>query len=160
MNLVLFQTLRVQLAPAVRLVLINGRDLREEEKNKIERKMPSLKLVQSVLVVSGIALMLLQEVQMESVPGEDDGDTNNDKIGRVIYDQRQSGKYNIHLVIKDVAIIEMGQNEIEDVGNKSRNLYLENMSKFYSRVKIRSTCDNIYDFVQSFVNPKRDYVNP
>lgn len=35
--------------------------------------------------------------------------------GRIVYDQRQTGKYNIHVVIKDVAIIEMDQNEIADV---------------------------------------------
>lgn len=34
-----------------------------------------------------------------------------------IYDQRQNGKYNIHVVIKDVAIIEMDQNEISEVSN-------------------------------------------
>ncbi|EDW74818.1 uncharacterized protein Dwil_GK15697 [Drosophila willistoni] len=33
---------------------------------------------------------------------------------RVLYDQRQSGKYNIHVSIKDVAIIEVDQNEIVD----------------------------------------------
>uniref|UniRef100_A0A1A9WUU9 Uncharacterized protein n=1 Tax=Glossina brevipalpis TaxID=37001 RepID=A0A1A9WUU9_9MUSC len=44
----------------------------------------------------------------EAEPVKDESTVN----GRVLYDQRQSGKYNIHIIIKDVAIIEMDQNEI------------------------------------------------
>lgn len=39
---------------------------------------------------------------------DDDSDKN---MTQVVYDQRQSGKYNIHLSIKDVAIIEMAEND-------------------------------------------------
>lgn len=42
---------------------------------------------------------------------------NETSDARTIYDQRQNGKYNIHVVIKDVAIIEMDQNEISEVSN-------------------------------------------
>ncbi|XP_034652921.1 uncharacterized protein LOC117891529 [Drosophila subobscura] len=37
-----------------------------------------------------------------------------DGSGRVVFDQRQTGKYNIHVSIKDVAIIEVGQNDLSD----------------------------------------------
>ncbi|SPP75479.1 uncharacterized protein LOC117582587 [Drosophila guanche] len=37
-----------------------------------------------------------------------------DGSGRVVFDQRQTGKYNIHVSIKDVAIIEVGQNDLTD----------------------------------------------
>ncbi|ALC41532.1 CG15905 [Drosophila busckii] len=36
------------------------------------------------------------------------------EVGRALYDQRQTGKYNIHVSIKDVAIIEVDQNELAD----------------------------------------------
>lgn len=39
---------------------------------------------------------------------DDDSEKN---VTQVVYDQRQSGKYNIHLSIKDVAIIEMAEND-------------------------------------------------
>ncbi|EDW32605.1 GL11729 [Drosophila persimilis] len=37
-----------------------------------------------------------------------------DGSGRVVFDQRQTGQYNIHVSIKDVAIIEVGQNDLTD----------------------------------------------
>ncbi|XP_073820907.1 uncharacterized protein [Musca autumnalis] len=43
-----------------------------------------------------------------------DADGSHEENARIVYDQRQSGKYNIHVVIKDVAIIEMGQNDFQD----------------------------------------------
>lgn len=44
---------------------------------------------------------------------------NDNEAGRVLYDQRQTGKYNIHVSIKDVAIIEVDQNELADVSGKT-----------------------------------------
>lgn len=38
-------------------------------------------------------------------------DESEKNLTQVVYDQRQSGKYNIHLSIKDVAIIEMAEND-------------------------------------------------
>lgn len=35
--------------------------------------------------------------------------------GRVVFDQRQTGRFNIHVSIKDVAIIEVGQNGLAEV---------------------------------------------
>ncbi|XP_075153958.1 uncharacterized protein LOC142227357 [Haematobia irritans] len=81
--------------------------------------MQSIKLVQCVVVVFYVVLVHLQEVHM--VSDEDDANVN----GRIIYDQRQSGKYNIHVVIKDVAIIEMGQNEIEDSSYNDEDYYYD-----------------------------------
>ncbi|KAH8298455.1 hypothetical protein KR044_003628 [Drosophila immigrans] len=72
-----------------------------------------------------IMLQVLQ-VQMQPVdivepvpmpmpmPMPEDADNNNNDAGRVLYDQRQTGKYNIHVSIKDVAIIEVDQNELAD----------------------------------------------
>lgn len=42
-------------------------------------------------------------------PGPDGGRSG------VVFDQRQTGKYNIHVSIKDVAIIEVGQNGLAEV---------------------------------------------
>ncbi|KAH8355113.1 hypothetical protein KR093_005975 [Drosophila rubida] len=67
------------------------------------------------LVLMAIMLQVLQ-VQMQPLDnmepvGADDSDN---EAGRVLYDQRQTGKYNIHVSIKDVAIIEVDQNELAD----------------------------------------------
>lgn len=72
--------------------------------------MVSVKLVKNILVFC-VLLMHVRGGRFEA--GADDASTDGE--ARIIYDQRQSGKYNIHVVIKDVAIIEMDQNEIEDV---------------------------------------------
>ncbi|XP_013097872.2 uncharacterized protein LOC106080832 [Stomoxys calcitrans] len=84
-----------------------------------KRKMQSIKLVQCVVVVFCVALIHLPGVHMDT----DEDETN--VSGRIIYDQRQSGKYNIHVVIKDVAIIEMGQNEIEDSSYNDEDYYYD-----------------------------------
>lgn len=40
------------------------------------------------------------------------GTVGDGAFPRITYDQRQSGKYNVHIVIKDVAIIEMDRNQV------------------------------------------------
>lgn len=45
-----------------------------------------------------------------ALPLKNDEDLEKNST-QVFYDQRQNGKYNIHLSIKDVAIIEMGEND-------------------------------------------------
>lgn len=70
------------------------------------------------LVTSLLLMVLVLQVQMQ--PLEDsDNDGNDNEAGRVLYDQRQTGKYNIHVSIKDVAIIEVDQNELADVSGKT-----------------------------------------
>ncbi|XP_061388744.1 uncharacterized protein LOC133323859 [Musca vetustissima] len=54
-----------------------------------------------------------------------DEDGPHEETGRIVYDQRQSGKYNIHVVIKDVAIIEMGQNEFQDTSYNDEDYYYD-----------------------------------
>ncbi|KAM8713752.1 hypothetical protein ACLKA7_013992 [Drosophila subpalustris] len=70
-----------------------------------------------VLMLMMLMLQVLQ-VQMQPVdnvePVPEDDNNNNMESGRVLYDQRQTGKYNIHVSIKDVAIIEVDQNELAD----------------------------------------------
>lgn len=61
--------------------------------------------------------MLVLQVQMQ--PLEAAIEDNDNEAGRVLYDQRQTGKYNIHVSIKDVAIIEVDQNELADVSGKT-----------------------------------------
>lgn len=41
-----------------------------------------------------------------------DGISESEEVPRIIYDQRQSGRYNVHIVIKDVAIFEMDRNKV------------------------------------------------
>ncbi|XP_030387629.1 mucin-2 [Scaptodrosophila lebanonensis] len=45
--------------------------------------------------------------------------------GRLLFDQRQTGKYNIHVSIKDVAIIEVDQNEIADETYSEEDYYYD-----------------------------------
>lgn len=68
-------------------------------------------------LVTSLLLMLVLQVQMQ--PLETAIEDNDNEAGRVLYDQRQTGKYNIHVSIKDVAIIEVDQNELADVSGKT-----------------------------------------
>lgn len=77
--------------------------------------MSTAKLVKNFILISFLLLSVkifqIKGVRAESSEEESDASAG----GRIVYDQRQTGKYNIHVVIKDVAIIEMDQNEIADV---------------------------------------------
>ncbi|XP_023303821.2 uncharacterized protein LOC111685777 [Lucilia cuprina] len=75
-----------------------------------------------------LVLILLLCVEILHVKGIR---TNNEEEepetldAHIVYDQRQSGKYNIHVVIKDVAIIEMDQNEIADQNYNDDEYYYD-----------------------------------
>lgn len=73
--------------------------------------MAAAKLVKNFMVLFIICAELLQVRGMRT-NNEEEPDAPD---AHIVYDQRQSGKYNIHVVIKDVAIIEMDQNEVVDV---------------------------------------------
>ncbi|KAH8279106.1 hypothetical protein KR026_001837 [Drosophila bipectinata] len=63
-------------------------------------------------------------------PGGPDG-------GRVVFDQRQSGKYNIHVSIKDVAIIEVGQNGLaEESYNDEEDYYYDDSALTVKPIKL------------------------
>ncbi|TMW50011.1 hypothetical protein DOY81_004928 [Sarcophaga bullata] len=72
--------------------------------------MTSFKLIKKIIVLS-ILYVLIREIQGTRT---DESKRNETSDARTIYDQRQNGKYNIHVVIKDVAIIEMDQNGISE----------------------------------------------
>ncbi|KAL5280450.1 hypothetical protein ACFFRR_004431 [Megaselia abdita] len=55
-----------------------------------------------------VVVFLWSSTAGNPLKSDDDSDKN---LTQVVYDQRQSGKYNIHLSIKDVAIIEMAEND-------------------------------------------------
>uniref|UniRef100_A0A1I8N6X3 Uncharacterized protein n=1 Tax=Musca domestica TaxID=7370 RepID=A0A1I8N6X3_MUSDO len=83
----------------------------------------SIKLVERVAVLLFVLLMATSHLPCIEMSSDDDGPLEEN--GRVVYDQRQSGKYNIHVVIKDVAIIEMGQNEFQDNSYSDEDYYYD-----------------------------------
>ena len=76
--------------------------------------MTSFKLIKKIIVLS-ILYVVIRKIQGTRTDNVTKRNETSD--ARTIYDQRQNGKYNIHVVIKDVAIIEMDQNEISEVSN-------------------------------------------
>lgn len=94
-----------------------------------------------------IMLQVLQ-VQMQPLDNvkpvpEDDSDSNNNNIeslSRVLYDQRQTGKYNIHVSIKDVAIIEADQNELADVSESLSLSISLSLFLFENKFRVASKC--------------------
>ncbi|XP_017958825.1 cell wall protein DAN4 isoform X2 [Drosophila navojoa] len=64
-----------------------------------------LKLSSLMLLTFGVLHVQMQPLQQEA---------DENESSRALYDQRQTGKYNIHVSIKDVAIIEVDQNELAD----------------------------------------------
>lgn len=73
-------------------------------------------------------------VQHEDDAADTDGSAEGAGAAHIVYDQRQTGKYNIHVVIKDVAIIEMDQNEIQDVSVYPLKVAFLMVNYFYSPV--------------------------
>lgn len=74
--------------------------------------MISLKLIKKTII------LLIIYVVINETRADDNGFNRNETSdSHIIYDQRQNGKYNIHVVIKDVAIIEMDENGISEVSN-------------------------------------------
>ncbi|XP_032586029.1 uncharacterized protein DDB_G0290587 [Drosophila mojavensis] len=64
-----------------------------------------LKLSSLMLLTFGVLHVQMQPLQQAAEENES---------SHALYDQRQTGKYNIHVSIKDVAIIEVDQNELAD----------------------------------------------
>ncbi|XP_034478423.1 cell wall integrity and stress response component 4 [Drosophila innubila] len=73
-----------------------------------------LMMLLTMLQVLQVQMQPVDNVPVEPVPEDDNNNSNIESLGRVLYDQRQTGKYNIHVSIKDVAIIEVDQNELAD----------------------------------------------
>ncbi|XP_032571305.1 uncharacterized protein LOC6609971 isoform X1 [Drosophila sechellia] len=57
--------------------------------------------------------------------------------GRVVFDQRQTGRFNIHVSIKDVAIIEVGQNGLaEETYNDEEDYYYDDSALTVKPIKL------------------------
>ncbi|KAH8402467.1 hypothetical protein KR009_012210 [Drosophila setifemur] len=57
--------------------------------------------------------------------------------GRVVFDQRQTGRFNIHVSIKDVAIIEVGQNGLaEESYNDEEDYYYDDSALTVKPIKL------------------------
>ncbi|EDV98257.1 GH23010 [Drosophila grimshawi] len=68
-----------------------------------------------LLLMIMFLLALLLQVQMQPVAEPElPLQLEESEVSRPLYDQRQTGKYNIHVSIKDVAIIEVDHNELAD----------------------------------------------
>uniref|UniRef100_A0A0K8UMU8 Uncharacterized protein n=2 Tax=Bactrocera latifrons TaxID=174628 RepID=A0A0K8UMU8_BACLA len=87
--------------------------------------MKSLELVQRRFVAGGVFLaLLLLRAPASGQPVNDELSANNAEA-KVIYDQRQSGKYNIRINIKDVAIIEMDNSGFGDENFGEEDYYYD-----------------------------------
>ncbi|XP_032293155.2 uncharacterized protein [Drosophila virilis] len=69
-----------------------------------------------MLQLSLMLILMFSFLQVQMQPVEQAAATmpEDSEGARALYDQRQTGKYNIHVSIKDVAIIEVDQNELAD----------------------------------------------
>ncbi|XP_023163696.2 endochitinase A [Drosophila hydei] len=65
-----------------------------------------------MLKLSSLMLLTFSVLHVQMQPLQQEPEEN--ESSRALYDQRQTGKYNIHVSIKDVAIIEVDQNELAD----------------------------------------------
>ncbi|XP_065355347.1 uncharacterized protein LOC135949831 [Calliphora vicina] len=85
--------------------------------------MAAAKLVKKSLVL--ILLLYTETLQVKGIRTTNNEEESDAPDAHIIYDQRQTGKYNIHVVIKDVAIIEMDQNEISDQNYNDDEYYYD-----------------------------------
>ncbi|XP_011199962.2 uncharacterized protein LOC105223803 [Bactrocera dorsalis] len=87
--------------------------------------MKSLELVQRRCVAAGVFLaLLLLRAPASGQPVNDELSADN-ADAKVIYDQRQSGKYNIRINIKDVAIIEIDNSGFGDENFGEEDYYYD-----------------------------------
>ncbi|KAH8270848.1 hypothetical protein KR018_007192 [Drosophila ironensis] len=83
------------------------------------------------LVMSAQTLPVIDEMPASSSEGP-----ASEAGGRVVFDQRQTGKYNIHVSIKDVAIIEVGQNGLaEETYNDEEDYYYDDSALTVKPIK-------------------------
>ncbi|XP_064536690.1 uncharacterized transmembrane protein DDB_G0282483 [Drosophila montana] len=68
-----------------------------------------LQLSLMLMLMCGLLQVQMQPVEQAAATMPEDSEA-----ARALYDQRQTGKYNIHVSIKDVAIIEVDQSELDD----------------------------------------------
>lgn len=80
--------------------------------------MKSLELVQRQVAGGVFLALLLLRTTASGQPVNDELSADN-ADAKLIYDQRQSGKYNIRINIKDVAIIEMDNSGFGDVSTEA-----------------------------------------
>ncbi|KAH8258419.1 hypothetical protein KR038_011196 [Drosophila bunnanda] len=84
-----------------------------------------LTLGQSLPIDEGEAAPVVTSEQPESA------------AGRVVFDQRQTGRFNIHVSIKDVAIIEVGQNGLaEETYNDEEDYYYDDSALTVKPIKL------------------------
>lgn len=62
--------------------------------------------------IGSVGSTTLHSMPSSSFEDNFDGISESEEVPRIIYDQRQSGRYNVHIVIKDVAIFEMDRNKV------------------------------------------------
>ncbi|XP_043645003.1 uncharacterized protein LOC122614503 [Drosophila teissieri] len=76
-----------------------------------------------------VSLMLMAFGLAQTLPIEEAETPPTGEVpdaGQVVFDQRQTGKFNIHVSIKDVAIIEVGQNGLaEETYNDEEDYYYD-----------------------------------
>ncbi|XP_039480762.1 uncharacterized protein LOC120444862 [Drosophila santomea] len=76
-----------------------------------------------------ISLTLMAFGLAQTLPIEEAETPTNGEVpdaGQVVFDQRQTGKFNIHVSIKDVAIIEVGKNGLaEETYNDEEDYYYD-----------------------------------
>ncbi|EDV55237.1 uncharacterized protein Dere_GG20897 [Drosophila erecta] len=78
-------------------------------------------LISLMLMAFGLAQTLPIEEAKTPPPTSEVPDS-----GRVVFDQRQTGRFNIHVSIKDVAIIELGKNGLaEETHNDEEDYYYD-----------------------------------
>ncbi|EDV36868.2 uncharacterized protein Dana_GF13173 [Drosophila ananassae] len=89
------------------------------------------------VITFGLAQTLpIVDEAIETPSTEAGGHPDGGRSG-VVFDQRQTGKYNIHVSIKDVAIIEVGQNGLaEESYNDEEDYYYDDSALTVKPIKL------------------------
>ncbi|XP_017032928.1 uncharacterized protein [Drosophila kikkawai] len=95
-------------------------------------------LIALALIAFGLTLgQSLPIDEGESAPTVVTGEPAESTAGRVVFDQRQTGRFNIHVSIKDVAIIEVGQNGLaEETYNDEEDYYYDDSALTVKPIKL------------------------
>ncbi|KAH8285679.1 hypothetical protein KR054_012341 [Drosophila jambulina] len=95
-------------------------------------------LIALALIAFGLTLgQSLPIDEAESAPVASSSEQPETAAGRVVFDQRQTGRFNIHVSIKDVAIIEVGQNGLaEETYNDEEDYYYDDSALTVKPIKL------------------------
>ncbi|XP_017051070.1 uncharacterized protein LOC108094810 isoform X2 [Drosophila ficusphila] len=110
-----------------------------------------------LLTLTAFGLVQTLPIDEVEMPATSEGP---DSAGRVVFDQRQTGRFNIHVSIKDVAIIEVGQNGLaEETYNDEEDYYYDDSALTVKPIKLTTAASTTTTSTTSVAAPPESTIS-